>query len=98
MPTLDESSGDDEDTDVSEDEATMRKSDFEVRARDQVDEPTEQDDWRQRCERLAQELLRDRPTLPPDWIDSKISLRDVSVAIRLPCFSCPFKECVCVLH
>ena len=83
--------GDEEDEDESEDEVTTW---FDVRAREQMDEPTEQDDWRQRCEQLAQDRLRDRPTLPPYCNDLTVSLRDVSVAVRLPVCSCPFRDCV----
>ena len=96
MPSLllpADSSSEEED-EASEDKGATLDSVFKVSARVQGDDPTEQDDWRERCRRLAQELLRDRPTLPPDLDDPRMSLRDVSVAIRLPCFSCPFKDCL----
>ena len=49
----------------------------------------------QKCKAFAAKL-RDRPTLPAYWqdTDAKASWKSVGVAVRLPCFSCPFKSCV----
>ena len=53
----------------------------------------EEDAWDQCARRLAAHL-RCRPTLPACISDPTQSLTDVSVPIRLPLFSCPFKGCV----
>lgn len=54
---------------------------------------TEQDERRRCCTRLADAYLRDCPTLPADWENTKKSWVRVETAIRLPCFSCPFIDC-----
>ena len=54
---------------------------------------TEQDDLKQRAEKLAVHL-RSRPTLPARYDKPSESFQDVSSGVRLPLYSCPFKNCV----
>ena len=45
------------------------------------------------CSELLAALLRGRPTLPASRGDATKSFDDVPLAVRLPLFSCPFREC-----
>ena len=52
----------------------------------------EQDAW-DACAHILAAFLRRRPTLPASAEDPTISFTQVSVPIRLPLYSCPFRGC-----
>ena len=64
-----------------------------VRAAPKPTTMTEQDELKQCAEKLAVHL-RSRPTLPARYDNPSESFQDVSSGIRLPLYSCPFKNCV----
>ena len=81
-----------ESSDVSEDDEVLEPY-FSVLANPQPPCLTEQDLVRSRCETLALQHLRQRPTLPAAWEDPAVSWTDTDSGWRIPVFSCPFKGC-----
>ena len=55
-------------------------------------EPTEQDIW-DLCARRLAEHLRPRPTLPENIANRSAPALDVTIAVELPLYSCPFRGC-----
>ena len=63
-----------------------------VRCADTAIDLTEQDEWL-RCAESLSSCLRERPTLPASWKSPSVSFKEVETAVRLPLYSCPFKNC-----
>ena len=83
-------------TDSSEDSSDnddSLKEYLTVRLKDNIGAPTEQDMILRKCQRLADEYIRSRPTLPASWEDPSRSWEDTNSGWSLPLYSCPFKHC-----
>ena len=87
-PAIESSSSEDED-----DADAPLESYFAVAGRTTNTERTEADAIQQRCEALARRSLRSRPTSPASWENWNLSWTDVESGIRLPLYSCPFRQC-----
>ena len=94
------SAGSSSDTDTGSDSNSGSESDpsqdecyFSVVVEANRGAVSEQDCLQQRCEALAVEHLRQRPTLPALREDGTVSWTDTDSGIRIPIFSCPFRDC-----